>query len=369
VVKIDLKVSYQQVTKRQSVETDCRLSPHHLPARVRVLLAGATGYIGRQVAAELSARGYEVVCLLRAHSGVLGKDAPDKVSAYLPHCELRVTDVTQGQSLEEHGFRGEQFDVVISCLASRSGGIEDSWRIDYGANHLLLQAAIKSGVQHFVLLSAICVQKPRLAFQHAKLKMEQALIDSGMIYSIVRPTAFFKSIAGQLESIKKGRACLIFSSEDTACKPIAEADLAEFMVDCLEDSCRHNRILPIGGPDPATTGRQRGIMIFELLGREPKFRCIPVALLDAIIFLLSALGRLLPGLRDKAEFARIARYYATESMLVLNPVTGQYDASATPSYGRRTLREFYKHALEHGLAGQELGEHAFKSGKLDKPAP
>ena len=43
----------------------------------------------------------------------------------------------------------------------------------------------------------------------------------------------------------------------------------------------------------------------------------------------------------KAELARIGRYYATESMLVLDPNTGRYDAPATPSTGNETLFDFY----------------------------
>ena len=38
-------------------------------------------------------------------------------------------------------------------------------------------------------------------------------------------------------------------------------------------------------------------------------------------------------LADKAELARIGGYYTTESMLVLDPNTGRYDAAATPSSG------------------------------------
>lgn len=50
-----------------------------------------------------------------------------------------------------------------------------------------------------MLLSAICVQKPLLEFQRAKLKFEKELVEAGDInYSIVRPTAFFKSLAGQV---------------------------------------------------------------------------------------------------------------------------------------------------------------------------
>ena len=79
---------------------------------------------------------------------------------------------------------------------------------------------------------------------------------------------------------------------------------------------------------------------------------------DIIIPVLTFLSKLFPTLKDKAEFARIGRYYTSESMLVLNPATGQYDASATPSYGTDTLRDFYARVLQRGLEGQELGAHS-----------
>ena len=53
---------------------------------------------------------------------------------------------------------------------------------------------------------------------------------------------------------------------------------------------------------------------------------MPVALLDTIIAVLGTLGRAFPPLAEKAELARIGRYYATESMLVFDPAIGRYDA-------------------------------------------
>lgn len=326
--------------------------------RKRVFVAGASGYIGRYVARELLIRGHEVVCMVRKQSGINGASGPEQTRSRLAGCELRFGDVTNTESLLRDGLRGEKFDAVVSCLASRNGGIADSWRIDYQASRQLLDASVAAGIQQFILLSAICVQKPRLAFQQAKLKMEQALINSGITYSIVRPTAFFKSIAGQIEAVRNGRPYMLFGNSDAACKPIGEADLAAFMADCLEDTTLHNRILPIGGPGQAMTARERGELLFKLLGQQPRFRSVPVGVLKAAIPVLDGLGRLIPGLCDKAEFARIGHYYATESMLVLDSETGSYDAAATPSYGRQTLNDFYQRVLEQGLAGQELGDHA-----------
>ncbi len=325
----------------------------------RVFVVGATGYIGKYVVRELVARGYEVVSFARGRSGIDSKTGAGETRAQLKGSEVRFGDVGSLDSLINFGIRGEHFDVVISCLTSRNGGVKDSWKIDYQATHNVLEAGKIAGVKHFVLLSAICVQKPLLEFQRAKLKFEQELMASGLIWSIVRPTAFFKSIAGQVESVKMGKPFVMFGNgELTACKPISESDLARFIADCLEDPEKKNKILPVGGPGKAISPREQGEMLFELLGRKPKFKKMPIQMFDVIIPLLSKLAKIFPKLEDKAEFARIGKYYCSESMLVLNPETGKYDADMTPSYGNDTLHDFYKRVLKEGIAGQELGEHS-----------
>ena len=74
-----------------------------------------------------------------------------------------------------------------------------------------------------------------------------------------------------------------------------------------------------GAPAVRSRRRCRGEHLFALLGRPPRFVHVPVAMLDGIIAVLTTLGRLIPALAAKAELARIGRYYATESMLVLDP--------------------------------------------------
>jgi divinyl chlorophyllide a 8-vinyl-reductase len=313
---------------------------------MRVCLLGATGTIGRATLAALTRRGHAVVCFVRARpAGVDGAD-------------VRVVDLADPAAIARDGFGGERFDAVLSCMASRTGAPRDAWAVEYQAHANVLAAARAAGVGQFVLLSAICVQKPKLAFQHAKLAFEAELVASGLTYSIVRATAFFKSLSGQVERVKRGAKFVMFGDGTlTACKPISDGDLAEYLVGCLQDEARWNRVLPIGGPGAAMTPREQGEALFALLGRAPQFRQVPVRLLDAIIVVLGLAGRLVPAAADKAELARIGRYYATESMLVLNPQTGRYDAEATPSTGRDTLVEYYR-ALAAGNAVAERGEHA-----------
>ena len=328
------------------------------PDRRRVLVLGATGTIGRATVRALVRRGHEVVCFVRHRAGAGGALGPEDIGKLLDGAALRFGDVTDAASLACDGFAGERFDVLVSCLASRTGAPRDAWAIDHAAHVNALACAKAAGVKHMVLLSAICVQKPRLAFQHAKLAFERALIDSGLTYSIVRPTAYFKSLSGQVERVKRGKPFLVFGDGSlTACKPISDDDLGDYLASCLDDASRHDRILPIGGPGEAITPRQQGEHLFALTGREPRFRHLPLALLDAIVFVLATVGRLVPALAEKAELARIGRYYASESMLVLDPATGRYDAAATPSTGSDTLFAYYAR-LVRGEATVERGDHA-----------
>ena len=325
---------------------------------MRVFVIGATGTIGRATVQALLRHGHEVVCFVRPRAGVGGALSTDASAALFPGAVVRFGKVTDPASLARDGFRSERFDALLSCLASRTGAPRDAWAIDHQAHVHALRAARDAGVTHMVMLSAICVQKPLLAFQHAKLAFEKVLIASGLTYSIVRPTAFFKSLSGQVERVRKGKPFLVFGDGTlTACKPISDDDLGDYLSECLEDVNRHNRILPIGGPGPAITPREQGEHLFALLGEAPKFKQVPVGLLDVIIRVLSVAGHVVPAAKDKAELARIGRYYATESMLVLNPATGQYDAAATPSAGTETLFDFYA-KLVKGTATIERGDHA-----------
>ncbi|MGY6551316.1 MAG: NAD(P)H-binding protein [Erythrobacter sp.] len=315
------------------------MAERKLPMPANVVIAGATGTIGRAVACEVMRRGAKVTALVRAKTPQIGA-IPE-----LQGAQIVALDLADRAALEA-ALVTVRPDSVISCIASRSGAPKDAQKVDFEANCALLGAGKAAGASHFVLLSAICVQKPLLAFQHAKLAFEARLTASGMDYTIVRPTAFFKSLSGQVKRVQAGKKFLIFGDgELTRCKPISDADLARFIADCLDDPERRNAILPIGGPGPAISLREQGELIFELAGRPPQFRSVSPGLFDKAEKVLSLGESWSDWFAEKAEYARIARYYATESMLVLDPVSGKYSAEMTPEYGSETLRDHYKRLL------------------------
>ncbi|MEM7732799.1 MAG: NAD(P)H-binding protein [Pseudomonadota bacterium] len=311
---------------------------------MRVLLFGASGTIGQATLTALTAAGHHVTCFVRA------------TSRFTPPPGV---GILHGDVLApEAAFDGAGFDAVISCLASRTGMPSDAWLIDHDAHLAILQAAQAAEVGRFVLLSALCVQQPKLPFQRAKLAFEAKLKQSGLTYSIIRPTAFFKSLSGQIARLQAGKPFLMFGDgQVTACKPISDDDLGRFIAGCLTDPERMNQVLPIGGPGPAITPLDQGEALFRLLGKPARFRRVPVAMMTAIIAGLSLAGLVSSKARDKADLARIGRYYATHSMLVWDEASHRYAAEATPETGSEHLFDFYQKVIS-GEAQVDLGDHA-----------
>ena len=326
---------------------------------MRVLLAGATGYIGQAVLRELVAQGHEVVALVRPGrklsfvlSDQRSSETPDELSDAVTVVEAEIT------SDEDWTAPLPNADVVVSCLASRSGAPADARLVEYEANRRLLAYAERAAVRHFLLLSAICVQIPRLAFQREKLKFEALLAESAVPATIVRATAFFRSLVGQVERVRAGKPFLLFSSGNTtACKPISDRDLAMFMVSKLASPPSSTAVLPIGGPGPALTPQDQGRLLCETLGQPFRTTSLPPEMFDWIRWLISPLGLVSQRMRDRMEFLRIAKFYATESMLYWDATAKRYDAEATPEFGDDTLQVFYARLASGELKMPERGEH------------
>ena len=131
----------------------------------RILVLGATGTIGRATVRVLVAQGHEVICFVR--NGASGAH-PDLTGA-----EIRVGDVCDPTSLQEHGLRGERFDTIVSMLASRTGVSRDAWAIDYQAHSQILKLAQQTQVRQFVVLSALCVKNRYYLFNMPNLPLKK----------------------------------------------------------------------------------------------------------------------------------------------------------------------------------------------------
>ena len=94
---------------------------------------------------------------------------------------------------------------MVSCLASRTGGRQDSWAIDHQATlntyrEDRLRRPLRAAFGDLRAETAAGIQKAKLAFE-AELQA-----DGEMTHSIVRPQ-LFQSLGGQVKSCRKGGLC------------------------------------------------------------------------------------------------------------------------------------------------------------------
>ena len=307
----------------------------------KVLLLGYTGYIGTTLANVLLEKNIQVVCPVRNKSLLKKKE------------NIVFVNMSQIESFIETSK--VKPTTVISCIASRKGGVTDSWDVEYTLNKFFLNLCKRVGINRFILLSAICVQKPTLEFQKAKLAFETLLKNSTLEYEIIRPTAFFKSLSGQIDRVKKGKSFLVFGNGKlTTCKPISARDLSEFIIGFVLRKRAENKIHLVGGPGPPISPKNQAELLFKLSKNEKKITHISPKLFLVIIYVLMPLSKISKKMQDFREFLRIAYYYATESMLFWDEKNDAYSSNKTPEFGKDTLEDYYKKILDKDIVYKEL---------------
>lgn len=281
----------------------------------KVLVAGATGRLGKCVLTELKLRGYAVRAIARDTGKLAGLGVDETVTA----------DLTKPETLRGV-CDGVEF-VLSSAGATMNlndfGDRKSFYEVDNQGNRNLLAAAKTADVKKFVYVSLACADKlPQTEYADAHEKFVEALRASGLSHTVVRPTGFFGFLLEILKFARNGRG---ISIGDGACRsnPIHETDVARACVDALES---HQQELFVGGPD-VLTRRQIIELAFEVLQRKPRVMSISPGLFKLMI---SPLRWINPRLHALMDFG-IA-------------VT-QIDVTAPP-YGSQHLRTYFEAAAK-----------------------
>ncbi|EJD6081586.1 MULTISPECIES: SDR family oxidoreductase [Providencia] len=203
----------------------------------KVLVAGATGYLGQCLVAELKKQGYWVRALVRRQN-------QQGLVASVDH--IYVGEVTEPNTL--HGVT-EGIDVVISAVGiTRQKDGLTYMDVDYQGNINLLDEAIADEVKQFVYVSAIDGDKNRhLKIFEAKERFADELKQSSLSSIIVRPNGYFSDMGDFLKMAASGRVYL-FGDGHVQINPISGKDLAEFIVKALNQG-QARQELSVGGPE------------------------------------------------------------------------------------------------------------------------
>lgn len=226
----------------------------------KVLLAGATGYLGKHIVAELIKQNYPVKIVVRDKSRLVLND--QKI-------EVIVAEVTKPETL--NGMM-KNMDVVISTvgITKQKDGLT-YMDVDYQGNLNLLKEAEKAGVKKFIYVSALNGEKlTHLKIGEAKEKFVSELQNSGLEYCILRPNGFFSDMTEFLKMAKKGTVNL-FGNGNFKMNPIHGADLAEVCVNAIENG---EKMIEIGGPE-ILTHNEIAELASHVLDKKPKIKYMP----------------------------------------------------------------------------------------------
>jgi uncharacterized protein YbjT (DUF2867 family) len=284
----------------------------------RVVVAGATGYLGKFVTLEFKRRGYWVRALTRSTQR-LEEAGPFTAPGIAPE---EVDDVFVGEVTKPATLDGlfDGIDVAFSAVGiSRQRDGLTFEQVDYQANRNLINAAKRAGVQKFVYVSMLGEdQIADLAITKAHEKVVTDLEASGLEHAIVRPSGYFSDMGAVLDMAKRGRVLLVGDGTNHF-NPIFGGDLAEVCVDAAEGDAR---MVEAGGPDNLTQ-REVAELAFDVLGKPAKITVIPMWLARG---LARTIGLLSTQFGDLAEFIVTA---------------GEVDAVA-PARGKTTLRSYFE---------------------------
>ncbi len=235
----------------------------------KILVAGATGYLGRNVVKALKDRGYWVRALGRSAASL------DPIREFAD--ELYIGEVTDPNSLD--GLC-DGIDVVFSSvgITRQKDGLTYK-DVDYQGNRNLLTVAEDSGVSKFVYVHVLNAEKLRhVAMVQAKQAFVDELKQSALESTVICPTGFFSDMEEFLSMARSGRVYL-FGDGSNRINPIHGADLAEACVDALETRIQQ---LDVGGPEVFTYG-EIAELAFDVLDRPSKISRLPKTLIAAAI--------------------------------------------------------------------------------------
>ncbi len=238
----------------------------------KVLVAGATGYLGRYLIKALNTQGHQVRALARN---------PEKLDDVKNDIDKIIkAEITQPDTLK--GICHDS-DVVISSIGitRQKDGLK-YMDVDYQANKNLLEEAINSGVKKFIYVSVLNGRLFRdLKMIEAKERFADDLKSSGIDYSIIRPNGFFSDMTEVLQMARQGKVYLIGDGHYKS-NPIHGQDLADFIVEKMGSA---EKEIDVGGPEIFTQNEIAG-MAFQALGKKEKIIHIPLWIRDITLKLM-----------------------------------------------------------------------------------
>ncbi|MEH2238650.1 SDR family oxidoreductase [Nostoc sp.] len=236
-----------------------------------LLIIGATGTLGRQVARRAIDEGYKVRCLVRS----------SKKAAFLKEwgAELVPGNLRYPESLAEALSGVTQ---VIDASTSRPTDSLSIKQVDWDGKVALIQAAKAAGVERFIFFSILDADKyPEVPLMEIKRCTELFLAESGLNYTILRLAGFMQGLIGQY-GIPILEAQPVWVTGNSS--PIAymdTQDIAKFAIRALSVPETENQTFPVVG-SRAWSAEEIINLCERLSGKDARVTRMPINLLRTV---------------------------------------------------------------------------------------
>ena len=239
--------------------------------------------MGREVVKALCERGVEVRCLVhtpgreRVFSGLV--------------VDIHYGSVQDPVALQAAFYNLDAVVHLVAVIRERGSGTFEA--VNHKGTQNVVAAARESGVGHFLQMSAIgATDNLRYPYLPSKWLGEQAVVDSGLPYTILRPSILFgggdefvNALAGLVRAFP---LVPVVGSGRNRFQPIAVDDVAQCIAVALVDNGPANGVIEIGGPQHLTYNQIVDVIARTYGVRRLKLR-IPVLLMGPVVKLMGAL--------------------------------------------------------------------------------
>lgn len=226
-----------------------------------IVVAGATGYVGRHVVEALDARGHRVRALVRSRERAEAGGAFSAPSLRGHVAEWKVVDYSDPATLE--GVCKDADRVVSALGVTRQNA--SPWDIDFLGNLGVLEDAERHDLASFLYVNVVHSQSGTSLTMRSKHAFAEALRRSRVAGQIVNPSGYFSDVTDFLLMARRGFGFTV--GEGTAkINPIHGADLAEFIIEHLAEP---SGSWDVGGPD-ILSYRELEELAFRIAGRRPR---------------------------------------------------------------------------------------------------
>ena len=252
----------------------------------RVLVAGATGYLGRRLVPRLVARGRRVRALVR------GGAARAAAFPHLAGCEIAEGEVTDAAACRRAAVEVEAIVNLVGIIREKGAATFEA--VHVGGTRALLEAGRAAGVRRFLYVSAIGARLDAASsYARTKAEAERLVRESGLTWLVLRPSIVFArdgEFYGILDDLTATPLVPVLGPGRAPLSPLHADDLADVQAVALDRPAAWDRAYELCGPE--------AIPFVDLLRRVARGRGRKVALFHVPLFLarpaVRLMARLLP---------------------------------------------------------------------------